>query len=74
MPLEAHGNGVGAPNSTKEQNSGNSIDHGGDKSTQDELRENTANSDLESASGDYITCSDIELAIITAQNRFQKRV
>ena len=75
IPLEAHEKGTGANKSTKEHNNRNSIDHSGDESTQDESRENAADSDLESSSGDCLTCSDMEeLAIRTAQKRFWKRV
>ena len=63
MPLEGHENGMGAPKSTEDHNSRNSTDHGGNESTQDELRENAADSDLESASGDCLTWSDMELAV-----------
>ena len=49
-------------------------DHCGDESTQDELRENVADSDLESASGDCLTCSDTdEVTIRSAQKRFKKK-
>ena len=70
-----YNNGVGASGSTEEHNSEDNTDHCGDESTQDESRENTADSDLESASGDCLTCLDMEeVAIRTAQKRFQKRV
>ena len=61
--------------SAEEHNSKGNTDHCGDKSTKDELRENAANSDLELASGNCLTCSDMEeVAIRKAQKRFQKRV
>ena len=59
-PLEVHNNGMGASGRTEEHNSKDNTDHCGDKSTQDKLRENAADSDLESASGDCLTCSDME--------------
>ena len=66
---------MNAPKSTKEHNSRNNTDHGGDESTQDESRENAADSDLELASGDCLTCSDTEEpAIRMAWKRFHKRV
>ena len=46
---------------------GENTNHCGVESTQDEMRKNVANSDLESASGDCLTCSDTEkVAIRTA--------
>ena len=68
-------NGVGAPKSTEEHDSLDNTHQSGDGSTQDELRENAADSDLESASSDCPSCSDMEkLAIRKAQKRFWKRV
>ena len=63
-----------APYSTDEHNSGNITAHGDDKSTQDKSRENAAESDLESALEDCLTCSDMEPPIRMPQRRFQKRV
>ena len=61
--------------STGEHDSEDNTDHCGDESNQDESRENAANSDLESASGDCLTCLDTEeVAIRTAQKRFWKKV
>ena len=51
---------VCASRSAEEHNSEENTDHSGDESTQDELRENAANSDLKLASGDCLTCSDTE--------------
>ena len=74
-PPEAHNNGLGTSRTTEEHNSEDNTDHSGKKSTKDELREKTADSDLELASGDCLTCSDTEeVAIRTAQNRFWERV
>ena len=74
-PTEAPSNGVGASGSTEEDNSKDNTDHGGNESTQDESRENAADSDLELASGDCLTCSDMkEMAIRTTKKRFQKRL
>ena len=69
--LEVPNNGVGASRSTEEDNT----DHSGNESTQDKSRENAADSDLELASVDCLTCSDVEEVVVrTAQNRFWKRV
>ena len=72
-PPEAHNNGMGASGSTEEHKSEDHTDHCGDVSTQDELRQNAADSDLESASGDCLTCSDTEeVAIRTTQKGSRK--
>ena len=74
-PLKVHDNSVGASGSMEEHNSKDNTNHCGDESTQDELRENAIDSDLESASGDCLTCSDMEeVAIRTAPKRFWKRM
>ena len=66
---------MSASGSTEEHNNEDKTDHFGDKSTQDELRENAADSGLGSASGDCLACSDMEeVAVRTAQKRFWKRV
>ena len=66
-PPEAPNNGVGTSGSTEEHNSKDNTDQGGNESTQDKLRENAANSDLESASGHCLNCSDTdEVAVRTA--------
>ena len=63
-----------ASGNSEEHDSENNTDHCGDESTQDESRENVADSDLESASGGCLTCSDTEeVAIRTAQKRFWKK-
>ena len=64
-----------ASGSTEEHDRWDNTNHWGDESTQDKSRENVADSDLESASGDCITCSDMgEVATRNAQERFQKKV
>ena len=66
-PQEAPNNGMGASGSTEEQNSKDNTNHSDKESTQEESRENAADSDLESASGDCLTCSDMEeVAVRTA--------
>ena len=75
MPQEVHDNGTATPESTEEHNSRNSTDHSGNESTQNESRENAADSDLELAWGDCLIFSDMEeLAIRMAQKIFWKRV
>ena len=61
--------------STEPHDSEDNTNHCGDESTHDKLRENVADSDLKSAAGDCLTCLDSEeVAVITAQKRFQKKV
>ena len=45
-----------ASGSAEGHNSKDNTDHSADESTQYKSRENTADSDLESASGDCLTC------------------
>ena len=75
MPPESLGNGIGASGSNEEHDIEDITNHCGDESTQDELRENAADSYLESASGDWLTCLDTEeVAIRTGQKRFWNKV
>ena len=65
---------MSASRSNEEHKSKDNTNDSGDNSTQDEFRENAANSDLESALGDCLTCLDTEeVAIRTAWKRFWKR-
>ena len=74
-PLQVHDNGICASGSTEEHNSEDNTDHSGDKSTQEKLRENAADSDLELAWGDCLTCTDMEEVVARmARKRLQKRV
>ena len=55
---------VGTSRSTRDQDSENDANHSGASSDSDISRENVADSNMESASGDYITCSaQIQLAL-----------
>ena len=57
---EAPNNDTVASGSIEEHACGDNTNHCGDESTQDGLRENVANSNLESASWHCLTCSDTE--------------
>ena len=75
MSPEAHDNNMVASGSTGGNESEDNTDYCGDESTQDELRENMADSNLESASGDCLSCLDTkEVVIRNAWKRFQKKV
>ena len=74
-PPDVPNNDMVASGSTEEHNHEDNADHCGEESTQDQSRENAVNSDLESASGDCLTCLDTDdVAVRTAQKRFQKKV
>ena len=60
---ETPNNGVVALGSTGEHDSEDNTNHCGDKSNQDESRENAANSNLESAHGDCFTCLQTEQVV-----------
>ena len=75
MPPEACKNGVSASRSAEKHNNMDNTDQSGDKSTQDESRENAADSDLELTSGNCLSCSDTEEpGVRMAQQTCQKRV
>ena len=75
MPPEVPIEDTVASGSTEEHDSGDNTNHCGNESTQNELRENTADSDLESAFGDCLTCLNTEeVAIRTVWKRFWKKV
>ena len=60
--------------STEEHEREDKTDYCGDESNQDESRENTADSSLESASRDCLTCLDTEeVTIRTTGKRFKKK-
>ena len=64
-----------ASRSTKDQDSESSANHSGTSSNSDMSRENVANSDMESASGDCVTCSDKDnVTIRTTRKKYRKRV
>ena len=72
---EAPNNDMVALGSTGEHDIEDNTNHCGDKSNQDESRENTANSNLELASVNCLTFSDTEeVAVRTVPKRFQKKV
>ena len=73
---EVHDNGMGAPKSTKSTTVGTALITSGDESTQDELRENAADSDLESGLRglSHLFRYGGAQAIRMAWKRFQKRV
>ena len=72
---ETPNDSVVASGTTEEHDGEDITDYCGNKSNQDELRENAANFDLESASGDCLTCSDTEeVAIRTTGKKFWKEV
>ena len=74
-PPNVPNNDTVASGSTDEHDSGDKTNHCSDKSTQNELSENVVNSDLESASGNCLTCLDTEeVAVRTAWKRFWKKV
>ena len=71
------GNGtvVETSRSTGDQDSESSTNHSGTSSNPDTSRDNAADSDMESASGDCFMCSDTdEVTIRVAQKRYRKRV
>ena len=66
---------MGASRSTRDQDCENDANHSGASSDSDASRENVANSNIDLASGDGITCSDTDEVIIrTAHMKFRKRV
>ena len=61
--------------STRDQDSESDANHSRASSNLNASRENVADSDMESASGDCITCSDTdEVTIRTAWKKYRKRV
>ena len=60
MPLEVSNRSLATSGSIEGYDSEDITDHCHDESTQDESRDNTADSDLESSSGDCLTCLDTE--------------
>ena len=66
---------VGTSRSTRDQDSESDANHSGALSDSGTSRENVAESDMESASGDCIMCSDTdEVTIRTACKEYRKRV
>ena len=66
---------VGASRSTRNQDSESDANHSRAWSDSDVSRETVANSDMESASGDCIMCSDTdEVTVRTACKKYRKRV
>ena len=64
-----------ALSSTEDQDNESSTNHSGTLSDSDVSRENVADSDMESASGDCITCLNIDVVTIrTACKMYRKRV
>ena len=61
--------------STRDQDSESSTNHSGTSSDSDTSRENVADSDMESASGDCVTCLDTdEVTIRTTHKKYRKRL
>ena len=66
---------VGTLRSTRDQDSESNANHSGASSDLDASRENVANSDMESASGDCFMCLDTdEVTIRTTHKKYRKRV
>ena len=66
---------VGTLRSTGYQDSESSANHNGASSDSDASRENVAYSDRDSASGDCLTCWDIdEVTIRTTHKKYRKRI